>query len=193
MRLQFDPRGWVQSPESEELSLEFMRLLGVTQEGGSTVSECFLAASRIDSRDQASWYREWRRLADASNERACNAHNRGNLLTAQSNWLRAINYYHACAFGLDSGNKETAGRTQNDAGMRASLHRTFEACRRDRRDSLVGEPFTGRLFPACPLCFRYNAGGCLYGRTRTSKGGVSLQDGPLCPRSRNVNARSPSR
>jgi dienelactone hydrolase len=123
MKLQFDPRGGIQSPESEELSFEFMRLLGVTQEGGSTVSECFLAASRIDSRDQDSWYREWRRLADASNERASNAHNRGNLLTAQSNWLRAINYYHACAFGLDSGNKRQQGVLRT---MRACARRYIE-------------------------------------------------------------------
>ena len=84
---QFDPKGWIHWPDSEELSIEFMRLLGAAQEGGSTISECFLAASRIDPKDEDSWYKEWKKLADASNVRGSIAANRGYLLTAQSNWL----------------------------------------------------------------------------------------------------------
>ena len=45
-----------------------------------------------------SWYREWIGMADLSNERANAAFKRGHVLTAQSNWLRAINYYQASAF-----------------------------------------------------------------------------------------------
>jgi dienelactone hydrolase len=105
MRLHFDSRGCIHWPGSEDLSFEFMRLLGLAQEGGSTISECFLAASRIDSKHSDSWHREWRRMADVSNDRANTALNRGNLLTAQSNWLRAISYYQTSAFDLDSADK----------------------------------------------------------------------------------------
>jgi dienelactone hydrolase len=103
MKVQFGAGGWVQWPDSEEFSIEFMRLLGAAQEGGSMISECFLAASRIDPEDGGdSWYREWIGMADLSNERANAAFKRGHVLTAQSNWLRAINYYQASAFGLDA-------------------------------------------------------------------------------------------
>src|SRR3954453_18118105 len=102
MNVRFDPAGCVQWPDSEEFSIEFMRLLGAAQEGGSMIAECFLAASRIDPNDGGdSWYREWMRMADLSNERANAALAAGHVLTAQSNRLRAINYYQASAFGFD--------------------------------------------------------------------------------------------
>jgi dienelactone hydrolase len=101
----FDQKGWVQWPDSEDLSAEFLRLLGAAQEGGSTVSECFLTASRIDPKDHESWYREWNKTADANNERGNTALSGGHFLTAQSNWLRALNYYSAAVFDLDFADK----------------------------------------------------------------------------------------
>src|SRR6266850_3402835 len=98
---QFDQEGWIRWPDNEDLSAEFLRLLGAAQEGGSTVSECFLTASRIDPRDNESWYREWNRTADASSKRGNAAFARGHYLTARSNWLRAINYYSAAVFDSD--------------------------------------------------------------------------------------------
>ena len=124
MNVQFGSGGWVQWPDSEEFSIEFMRLLGAAQEGGSMISECFLAASRIDPKDGGdSWYREWMRMADLSNERANAAFTSGHVLTAQSNWLRAINYYQASAFGLDAADtkQERALRT-----MRGCAHSYIE-------------------------------------------------------------------
>ncbi|WP_249128590.1 alpha/beta hydrolase family protein [Bradyrhizobium lablabi] len=70
-----------------------MRLLGAAQEGGSTVSECFVTVSRINLNERDSWLREWKRTADANHERAKKALSDGHLLTAKSNWLRAISYY----------------------------------------------------------------------------------------------------
>jgi dienelactone hydrolase len=98
---QFDQKGWIRWPDNEDLSAEFLRLLGAAQEGGSTVSECFLTASRIDLRDNESWYREWKGMADASNERGNIALARGHCLTARSNWLRATNYYSAAVLDFD--------------------------------------------------------------------------------------------
>jgi dienelactone hydrolase len=127
MKVRFGPGGWVQWPDSEEFSIEFMRLLGAAQEGGSMISECFLAASRIDPKDGGdSWYREWIRMADLSNERANAAFTIGHVLTAQSNWLRAINYYQASAFGfgVPDTKQERALRNMRDCARRYIAHLT---------------------------------------------------------------------
>jgi dienelactone hydrolase len=101
LKFEFGLRDWAYWPEREDLSVEFMRLLGAAQEGGSTVAECCVTASRIDCSDDASWHNEWKRIADASCERGNDALGRGNLLTAKSNWLRAINYYQSAALPFD--------------------------------------------------------------------------------------------
>jgi hypothetical protein len=94
-------RGWAFWPEREDLAVEFARLLGAAQEGGSTVAECMATASLIDFSDDSSWYRAWTRTAASSDERASAALVQGNLVTARSNWLRAMNYYQAAALPFD--------------------------------------------------------------------------------------------
>lgn len=101
MRSEFDPRDLIHWPGHEELGLQFMRLLGAAQEGGSTVSECFVTASRINLNERESWPREWKRTADVNYERARKALVDGHLLTARSNWLRAISYYLAAVTDFD--------------------------------------------------------------------------------------------
>jgi dienelactone hydrolase len=103
-----------------------MRLLGAAQEGGSIISECFLAASRIDPGNEDSWFQEWKRIADASNERADRAIARGNFLTAQSNWLRATNYYNAAILPFDSTDerRQSALATMRACARRYLEHRT---------------------------------------------------------------------
>ena len=103
MTVHFSPECHAQWLDSEEFSTEFLKLLGAAQEGGSMVSECFLVASRIDPHDRAnSWHREWFGIADRNAARADNALERGHRLTARGNWLRAINYYQASTFALES-------------------------------------------------------------------------------------------
>ncbi len=103
MTIHFSLEGHAQWLDSEEFSTEFLRLLGAAQEGGAMVSECFLVASRIDPHDRAeSWHREWLRIADRNAVRANAALERGHRLTARSNWLRAISYYQASTFALES-------------------------------------------------------------------------------------------
>lgn len=80
-------------PDNEDYSLQFMRVLGAAQEGSSTISECFLTASRIVPGDDESWYREWNAIADANRARGDLACATDNLNSARSNWLRASNYY----------------------------------------------------------------------------------------------------
>jgi dienelactone hydrolase len=89
----FDPRGWMQWPANEDYSFQFMRVLGAAQEGGSTVSECLLAASGIDPACEESWFRQWKKAADLNKTRGDIALARGHIQTALSNWLRAANYY----------------------------------------------------------------------------------------------------
>jgi hypothetical protein len=55
MEFERDLQGRAWWPEREDLSIEFTRLLGAAQEGGSTVSECCVAASRIDVADDLCW------------------------------------------------------------------------------------------------------------------------------------------
>jgi hypothetical protein len=97
------PASWTYWPEHEELSVELSRLLAAAQDGGSTIAECLLAASRIRIGDDNSWHREWRRIADINRERGDAAFDSGNDVTARSNWLRAVNYYQAAAFSLADG------------------------------------------------------------------------------------------
>jgi dienelactone hydrolase len=89
-------------PNREDLSVELMRLLAAAQEGGSAVAECLMATSRIDFDDDDSWYLEWKRIADINAERGAAAVRDGNVVTARSNWLRAIGYYQAAAFLFDA-------------------------------------------------------------------------------------------
>ena len=103
MTVHFSLEGHSQWLDSEEFSTEFLRLLGAAQEGGAMISECFLVASRIDPHDRAeSWHREWLGIADRNAARANAALERGHKLTARSNWLRAISYYQASTFTLES-------------------------------------------------------------------------------------------
>lgn len=97
----YEPAGWTHWPDHHDFSFNFARVLGAAQEGGSTISECFLTASRIEPGDEESWHREWCRTADASRARAESASADNHPQTAKVNWLRAANYYRAAEFFLD--------------------------------------------------------------------------------------------
>ena len=93
----------MQWPDHDDYSFQFMRVLGAAQEGGSTVSECLLAASAINPSQEDSWFQQWARTADLNRQRGETACRRGHIPTALSNWLRAANYYRAAqAFLADS-------------------------------------------------------------------------------------------
>jgi Esterase FrsA-like len=96
----FAPLGTVRFRCDEHASA-FLMHVTASQEGGSTISECLLAASRINRGDNDAWFREWRILADASRERAQGALQAGHLITARSNWLRAVGYYLAASRPLE--------------------------------------------------------------------------------------------
>jgi dienelactone hydrolase len=126
MGLEVDVQGWAYWPGQEDLSIEFTRLLGVAQEGGATVAECFATVSRIDFSDEQSWYTEWKKTADASCRRADEALRNGRVLTARGNWLRAISYYQAAASPLDLAdrNRQAAIESMRECAGHYLRHRT---------------------------------------------------------------------
>jgi dienelactone hydrolase len=126
MGLEVDLQGWAFWPGREDLSTEFTRLLGAAQEGGATVAECFATAGRIDFSDDLSWYREWKNTADASYKRGSDALRKGHLLTARSNWLRAISYYQAAVSPLDlaDANHQAAVDSMRECARLYLRHRT---------------------------------------------------------------------
>jgi dienelactone hydrolase len=98
----------MQWPGHEDYSFQFMRVLGAAQVGGSTVSECLLAASAIDPASEDSWYQQWMRTADRNRKRGDIALAGGHISTALSNWLRAANYYRTAQAFLGDGDARKA-------------------------------------------------------------------------------------
>jgi len=96
----YEPYGWHHWPEHPWLAYQFRRGLGETQEGGGTVSECFLAASRMIPGDFESWHREWLVVADANFARGVEEEKAGHIRTAMNCWLRAADYYRQAEFYL---------------------------------------------------------------------------------------------
>jgi pimeloyl-ACP methyl ester carboxylesterase len=96
----YEPYGWHHWPEHPWLAYQFRRGLGETQEGGGTVSECFLAASRMIPGDKESWHREWLVVADANFTRGLEEERRGHIRTAMNCFLRAADYYRQAEFFL---------------------------------------------------------------------------------------------
>jgi dienelactone hydrolase len=116
----------VQWPENDDFSMQLMRVMSAAQEGGSTISECLGAATRIDPRDDESWYREWKKIADDNRKRGNLAFHNGHARTAQSNWLRATNYYRTALRVL-------APDDFRKAGVVEQMHR----CARNYVDNLA--------------------------------------------------------
>ena len=125
MGFKVDLQEWVFWPEREDLSTEFTRLLAAAQEGGSALAECWGTARRINFLDDDSWFREWKRIADVNNERGDAALGNGSVVTARSNWLRAVNYYQAAAFPYDrtDDNHQIAIESMRDCAGKYLRHR----------------------------------------------------------------------
>lgn len=135
---ELDLLGWGLWPEREDLSIELLRLLGAAQEGAATIAECRLTASRIDPSDDHSWYRAWKNTADANCERGNAALREGHVLTAKSNWLRAINYYQSAAFPFDRDDSRYLGTI---GSMRQCARDYLECC--NPRGEVVLIPWPG--------------------------------------------------
>ena len=98
----YSAAGWLQWPDNEAYSFQFMRMLGAAQEGASTVSECFFAARLISPGDDEGWHEAWKSVADINSVRGDEAFARGGLHAATGNWLRASNYYRCAELFMDA-------------------------------------------------------------------------------------------
>lgn len=96
----YEPYGWQHWPEHPWLSYQFRRALGESQEGGGSVSESFLAASRMWPIDKESWHREWNIIAEANLRRGYEAEAAGHTYTAKRYWLKATNQFRSAEFWL---------------------------------------------------------------------------------------------
>jgi dienelactone hydrolase len=97
----YEPYGWHHWPEHPWLAYQFRRGLGETQEGGGTVSEIFLAASRMEPGSLESWHTEWKRIADQNWQRGLVEEKLGHIRTAMNCFLRAADYYRQAEFHLE--------------------------------------------------------------------------------------------
>src|ERR1700756_5255765 len=88
--------------------------------------------------DDHSWYREWKRIADTNRERGNAALREGHVLTAKSNWLRAINYYQSAAFPFDRDDGHCRGAI---ASMRQCARDYLQHC--DPRGEVLLIPWPG--------------------------------------------------
>jgi dienelactone hydrolase len=133
-----DLLGWALWPEREDLSIEYLRLVGSAHEGGATAAECRITASRINPSNDHSWYTEWMSVAEVNCRRGNAALRDGHLLTAKSNWLRAINYYQAAALPFDREDRHYWLATSN---MRQCARDYLDCCR--PRGEVVRIPWPG--------------------------------------------------
>ena len=118
----YQAEGWTHWPDHPEWSQQFVRILGATQEGAGTVSECFLAASRMHAGASEDWYREWQRLGHVNDERAAAALQSGQTRTAAACHLRASNYHRVseCFLAPDDARRRSAFE-KTEAASRAHL------------------------------------------------------------------------
>jgi dienelactone hydrolase len=97
----YEPYGWHHWPEHPWLAYQFRRGLGESQEGGGSVSEIFLAASRMEPGSLESWHVEWKRIADQNWQRGLDEEKLGHIRTAMNCFLRAADYYRQAEFHLE--------------------------------------------------------------------------------------------
>jgi hypothetical protein len=98
----YEPYGWHHWPDHPWMSYQFRRALGETQEGGGSVSELFLAASRMVPGDRESWHVELLKVADNNMSRGDAEDAAGHVRTAMNCWLRAADLYRSAEFWLAS-------------------------------------------------------------------------------------------
>jgi hypothetical protein len=89
-------------PNDIGFSSEFLGVLDVAKDGGSTILECLETAQRIVPGDEESWFAQWDLTAKESMRRADIAAIGKRSTTASANWLRAANYFRVAQIFLES-------------------------------------------------------------------------------------------
>ncbi|MDB5559944.1 MAG: hypothetical protein JWQ36_2878 [Enterovirga sp.] len=135
----YEPYGWHHWPDHPWLSYQFRRALGETQEGGGSVSESFLAASRMIPGDLDSWHEEWFRIAQANLQRGDAEEQAGHIRTAMNCWLRAADMFRSAEFWLDP---DDPRRLPTFDLCERATHKFLEYC--TPRGEVVEVPYEGK-------------------------------------------------
>jgi alpha-beta hydrolase superfamily lysophospholipase len=83
---------------SPAFDAQLLRVASHTYFGASDLGECLTTASRIQEGDFDSWQQEWIKTADRLYIEANQAEEKGHIISARENYLRASNYYRASLF-----------------------------------------------------------------------------------------------
>ena len=135
----YEPYGWQHWPEFPWMSYQFRRALGETQEGGGSVSELFLAASRMIPGDLDSWHEELLKVSDNNMRRGNEAEANGHIRTAMNCWLRAADMYRSAEFWLTD---DDPRRMATFEKCEAASHKFLEYC--VPKGEVVEVPYEGQ-------------------------------------------------
>lgn len=135
----YEPYGWQHWPEFPWLSYQFRRALGETQEGGGSVSELFLAASRMKPGDLDSWHEELLKVSDNNMRRGNEEEAKGHIRTAMNCWLRAADMYRSAEFWLTH---DDPRRMATFEKCEAATHKFLEYC--VPKGEVVHVPYEGK-------------------------------------------------
>ncbi|KAF0322330.1 dipeptidyl aminopeptidase/acylaminoacyl peptidase [Colletotrichum asianum] len=84
--------------DNESFAYEALRAASYAHCGGAELAEVISICSRIPSKDEDSWLREWKLAGDRAVETAKTSLTKNNRRGAQSAFLRASNYYRTAEF-----------------------------------------------------------------------------------------------
>ncbi len=135
----YEPYGWQHWPEFPWLSYQFRRALGETQEGGGSVSELFLAASRMKPGDLDSWHMELLKVSDNNMRRGDDEAAKGHVRTAMNCWLRAADLYRSAEFWLTH---DDPRRMATFEKCEAATHKFLDCC--VPKGEVVHVPYEGK-------------------------------------------------
>jgi hypothetical protein len=135
----YEPYGWQHWPDFPWMSYQFRRALGETQEGGGSVSELFLAASRMKPGDLDSWHDELLKVADNNMRRGDEEIVKGHIRTAMNCWLRAADLYRSAEFWLTH---DDSRRLPTFDKMEKASHKFLDYC--VPKGEVVHVPYEGK-------------------------------------------------
>lgn len=84
--------------EDPTYSFEMLRALSHAPYSGADIGECLNTGYRIKEGDDESWYREWLKTAEFTEEIAENSLKEEHKVSAREAYLRASNYYRSAEF-----------------------------------------------------------------------------------------------
>ncbi|MEH7107038.1 alpha/beta hydrolase family protein [Bacillus sp. JJ1764] len=109
----------------DTFSFELLRTLSYAPFGGADIGECLATAYRIREGDMESWYTEWYKTAERVFAYGEESLERGKLVNAKENYLRASNYYRTAEFFLH-GNQQDPRILDTWGKSRHAFHKAIK-------------------------------------------------------------------